>query len=817
MQRIKRFFEPFVTAQAVQQFVTTLVWLFAVMALGRCVLALELFLQANMYGALALALGTGLLYDAVLMSKIALVSVVPFFVLYRYFPRFVKISSIVFVVLYAVVAALLYEYYCSTMRPLDHVICLYNVQSLVDIVFSSVQFSVKPLLFFLCSVGFGVASGFFLFRLKKQFPKISVLMLSVMLCIGAFVDYSSLLVRKSLYKTDAEYKIAVNHLSYMFLKIDEYRQSYRNSDSETDYSQIVSTFQKLYSEFDYTDKKYPLQHSADYPDVLGNFFAKTADGTLPNFVFIIVESMGQQYTGVAHPSVSLMPFVDSLKSVGLYWQNCLSTSERTFGVMPSVFASAPHGKYGFSSDWALIPNHNSLLQDFARNGYETSYYYGGDSNFDGQSDFLYRSNLTHIFNPKIDTIPSHHNKWGLDDGYVYSYALQEKSQKGGTPFVDVYQTLTSHEPFPVPDKKYLTQVQKIHDTITLTNATERRYYEMHQNLYASFLYVDDCIRKLVNEYKKRPDFNNTIFVLVGDHRMSYMHSLENPLQKYHVPLVIYSPLLQTSKKMQALVSQLDIAPTINAFLSKNYPDYTISNDCHWLGHSLDTAENFRSKQKLIFALANRDMSEYIQDTFFISEGRLFQFGEDMWCKPVDNETVFAQYDENRRAVRDFSEYVCYHDVLQKAEVKNFTPLHKYCTTFNEYVTFVREEQDSSGNTVARISSSDEYSGLCYAFVPPLNCKTFRLDVSFDYKNVMPQRKKPFIVFEIRSDKKQVYYKKWEISSKDNPKGFSHFSQRSTHVVYGEQMPDNDTVHVYLWNSDHADMLYDNVEINVSGY
>jgi len=41
------------------------------------------------------------------------------------------------------------------------------------------------------------------------------------------------------------------------------------------------------------------------------------------------------------------PYLDSLTTKSLYWENFLSNTGRTFGVLPSLLGSLPFGKSGF--------------------------------------------------------------------------------------------------------------------------------------------------------------------------------------------------------------------------------------------------------------------------------------------------------------------------------------------------------------------------------------------------------------------------------------------------------------------------------------
>ena len=507
--------------------------------------------------------------------------------------------------------------------------------------------------------------------------------------------------------------------------------------------------------------------------------------------------MGQQYTGFPHTSVPLMPFVDSLKTKSLYWPNCLSTAERTFAVLPSVLASAPHGSHGFASDWTIIPDHNSIITDLFRNGYNTSYFYGGDNTFDGQQDFLSRNNFMYIMDARKDTSASYYiektHRWGMDDAEMFRKAIEYKNSYGTAPFVDVYQTLSTHEPCIVPDKKYEKRVKEGVDTLHFSCAQEERNYRDHLNMYACFLYTDDCIRWLFHEYKKRKDYENTIFVILGDHRMGgNVSDVNNPIQKYHVPLIIYSPLLKSPRTMYPIVSHWDIAPTINAFLQKNYP-YSTDSICHWLGKSLDTNTHFRSNQTLSFMLNNRNVEDLLLDTLFLSKGRLYSIDSNMCCHINSNEDEKSLMEKVLDVSNSVSQYVCSNDKIIQS---NYLTLPLY---------FVYHDKN-------RVRCKKEFSSFSVPFPLKTNVKYLYVDVSFDYYKHSSSCENPDVVVAVKKGSEQIYYKKWSIPSKNaNP---LRVRQHTTHKIYTDVDTKDSEVSIYLWNKNFCDFSYENVTIKV---
>jgi len=221
-------------------------------------------------------------------------------------------------------------------------------------------------------------------------------------------------------------------------------------------------------------------------------------------------------------------------------------------------------------------------------------------------------------------------------------------------------TLNMHQPFSTPEPELWKQVFNDHlETIDINNqGTE--FYNNRQLQFSSVLYTDDAIRKLLNEYSKRPQYANTIFFILGDHHLQ-MHDF-NPIEKYHVPLIIYSPMLNTSRKFPAVSSVADLTPTIAAMMKNNF-QLQIPKKTHWLGNPLDTLLNFRSKNFVPFMRINRNIDELLWNEFFYSEGRLFIIDEHLDLIPFDDSKKLKSLEKQLTNFRVLNNYVCNENKL----------------------------------------------------------------------------------------------------------------------------------------------------------
>lgn len=627
---------------------------------------LEVYFRLGLEWRQLLTVMYGSLFDVLLVSRIFTFGLIPFLLVHCFFPKTAKGIFKGLIVVYAVVGALLAEYYCDLTMPLDHVVLVYSVEELKTTVFaSSTSISWAQVLWFILYIGLAI-----LFITRKRFP--AVLIVSVVFVVLTLIPYKRIIRDEKIFSNRNDFCLAVNQPSYSYIKITDYWRDEGGSRGEEDFSLTpaqLDDYQSCHPEFEYDRPGYPLYRKANDPDVLSPFFDQTSDGLPPNLVFIIVESLGRRLTGVTRPQLSFTPFIDSLSASGLFWTNCFSTSERTFGVLPSVFASAPHGRYGFTAKQPM-PRHHSLMLDLERNGYTTSFFYGGGSEFDHYDRFMEVNHVNDIVIPERLVADSSeyylledNNRWGLDDDQLFDCAIRYKTNKPDhRPHADIYLTLSSHEPFLVDGiERYEEQVKAMVEQVPDLDKKERDNVLRNLNVYATYLYVDQSVRHLVDYYASQPNFANTVFVITGDHRMALVPTGIS-LRNYNVPLVVWSPLLKRSKTMGAVVSHLDITPSLNAWFNAQY-DYTIDDHCHWLGTSFDTVSEYRNTRKLSFMRNNRDVIDYFSGKYAINKNTLIIMDSCVVGFAVDNPEKLQHYQEELGNFEAVSRFVVQHDLL----------------------------------------------------------------------------------------------------------------------------------------------------------
>ncbi|ADV51368.1 sulfatase [Cellulophaga algicola DSM 14237] len=539
-------------------------------------------------------------------SLIALIFVLPYRLLEHVKPRLGIKFIFTILVLLLCVETLLIGYYTVAYVPLGSDILGYSIQSILNIIFKSDIFGMYVAGIFAVLIftfyTFFKFTGSFYHYISKMFP-FTIFLMSLFL-MTLFTE------RKPINDNKTQY-LAYNLIS--------------TSLDKTDY--IAKT-------------EFPLLKENVDKDVLGTYFNLKEEA--PNFVFIIVEGLGEDFVGIDAEFGGFTPFIDELTQESLYFDHFLSNTGRTFGVIPSLLGSLPFGKNGFMN-LKDMPNKVTLFSVLKNNGYHTNFYMGANSSFNHLDQFLRSENIDVLVDRskyeriyKLQPTDAAGASWGYPDKELYKKAMAVY-RPDSIPRLDVFMTLTTHEPFLLPNQGfYDAKVAAILETSNRYEKRTRKLIAKNKAIFSCLLYGDEALRDFMLAYKKKPSYSNTIFVITGDHRLVPIPQ-NNTLSRFHVPMLFYSPLLKEPKKISAVSSHLDVVPSILAMLSKKY-NIKLPKKTSWLGSGLDMHAEFRSAKNIPLMRNKNELNDFIAKECFYSSGNLFSIRKNLVLEELDVDT-----------------------------------------------------------------------------------------------------------------------------------------------------------------------------------
>ncbi len=402
----------------------------------------------------------------------------------------------------------------------------------------------------------------------------------------------------------------------------------------------IDAFLSDNSDYKVPNINFPLERIDNTQDVLSQYF--NSNGQKPNIVVIVVESLGHEFM-----EPCFVPFIDSLASNGLYWENCLSTTMRSFGAVPAITGSVC-GPRGFQ--FGNMPRHNSIISLLNQNNYQTNVFYGGELTFDCIYEYLTFQNIKHIA-PYWQEYSNEQDKslltgWGYLDDIMFGKSIEDIKKQGSDPKFNLLITLTNHEDFNINDKekeKYFKDFAE--NTVSKLPEEKKEFAEKNKDRIASVLYTDKCIQDFVNKYKDLPEFENTIFIITGDHASGI--SVRNDMAFFHVPLIIWSPMLKEHKKFNSMVTHFDIMPSLVQLLHNTY-NLTTPKTTHCIGKGLNTSDGI--EKKVIMPIVNyaHELNDIVyKEYFYKSKSQwynttLYRINDDMSLSELNDEQLIEE-------------------------------------------------------------------------------------------------------------------------------------------------------------------------------
>jgi phosphoglycerol transferase MdoB-like AlkP superfamily enzyme len=201
---------------------------------------------------------------------------------------------------------------------------------------------------------------------------------------------------------------------------------------------------------------------------------------------------------------------------------------------------------------------------FNAKGYDSKFIFGGYGYFDNMGYFFENNGYQVVDRSAIpDEEIDYENIWGVADENLFTLALHEidRSVAREKPVFAHIMTTSNHRPYTYPEGR-----------IDIPSHTGRD---------GAVKYTDFALRKFIREASTKPWYNNTVFVIVADHCASSAGKTELPVNKYHIPMIVFAPGRIQPGKQPRLMSQIDIAPTLFGLLHFSY-------DTRFYGYDINT-------------------------------------------------------------------------------------------------------------------------------------------------------------------------------------------------------------------------------------
>ena len=278
----------------------------------------------------------------------------------------------------------------------------------------------------------------------------------------------------------------------------------------------------------------------------------------PNVVLFLVESFGRSTVDERVGGEPVAPEFQRLKGEGVYFDNLFANSFRTDRGTVAVLSGFPaQTKMSVMKLPVKSQRLPSIARSLRREGYATSFYYGGDLNFTNTASYLYGTGFDRLTWQKDLHFDAPTSKWGYADDVVIDaftdHVLAEAASQ--RPFFAAMLTLSSHEPFDVPFAKF------------------------DDPMLNAMAFTAACLGRFVERVRQTPVWDDLLVILIADHAYPYPYGIANSdALRHRIPMLWLGGAVRRTAVVEAYGSQSDLAATLLAQLGIAHGDFLFSRD-----------------------------------------------------------------------------------------------------------------------------------------------------------------------------------------------------------------------------------------------
>jgi len=281
----------------------------------------------------------------------------------------------------------------------------------------------------------------------------------------------------------------------------------------------------------------------------------------PNIIIIILESFTSKIVEPLGGMLGITTELNALTKEGILFKNFYASGDRTDKGLVSLLSSYPAQPH---NSIIKYPNKTQYLpylpKVLGKNGYHTSFVYGGDVGFANMESYLTQGGFSHITDEDEFDSDINDSKWGVADHYVFNQLLQE-CDTATAPFFKVMLSLSSHEPFEVPME---TVIKGVDESSMFLNAC---------------YYTDKSLGEFIRKAKQQTWWKNTLIIITADHG----HRFPNPdelkeKERFKIPMLWLGGAIKTDTTIENFGGQTDLSSTLLNQLSFDQSGFLFSHN-----------------------------------------------------------------------------------------------------------------------------------------------------------------------------------------------------------------------------------------------
>lgn len=290
----------------------------------------------------------------------------------------------------------------------------------------------------------------------------------------------------------------------------------------------------------------------------------------PDVLIILMEGLGAQFVESLGGAPGVTPNLERLAAGGVSFTRVYANSYRTDRGTVCTLSGYP----SFPDISVMkLPAKSRTLPSLAgalkREGYTTSFLYGGDKNFTNMNSYLLATGYDLVEGEETFAPAQRRtHAWGVTDSILFDRLYDELTRSPRrSPWMKTVLTLASHEPWEVP------------------------YHRLpHDEKANAMAYLDHCIGRFTDRLRHTACWQNLLVVILPDHGANYPEGIdEGDPRKWHIPLIWTGGAVSTPRRVETLMNQSDLAATLLGQLGIGHEAFRFSRDVLSAGYTFPSA------------------------------------------------------------------------------------------------------------------------------------------------------------------------------------------------------------------------------------
>ncbi len=276
----------------------------------------------------------------------------------------------------------------------------------------------------------------------------------------------------------------------------------------------------------------------------------------PNVIIIIIESFSSDL--LEFPDI--VPNLKKCAEEGLFFSNYHSVAGRSDkGISATLSGYPAHPGDAVIKNTVKIEKMPNIGKTFKNMGYYNSFYYGGNINFANMKSYSNISRFDRVITKKDFASEYCSAKWGVHDEYTFKKYYDDLKDLP-TPFFNVFFTLSSHDPFDVPDH------------VIKGNSVKNKFLN-------TALYTDKQLGIYMDRLRHSKFWDNSLVIITADHGSRFIKPYaETEIARYHIPMIWTGGALDYTGVVSKYGSQTDLISTLLHQMDYPCDEFIFSKD-----------------------------------------------------------------------------------------------------------------------------------------------------------------------------------------------------------------------------------------------